>query len=108
MWMNVTCLVGRATADAKPRVTAGGTEYATIRVAVPRGRDETDFFTVECWGKLGKIALDHVKTGKVLSLRCELRHTEWGSGADRRERVTIVARKLGFVGGVVPPETEVA
>lgn len=99
MWMNVACLVGRATAEPKTRETAGGTKYATLRIAVPRGRGETDFFTVELWGKLATVALAHVSKGTILTLRCELKQQAWVTNGERRERLALVARSLGVVRG---------
>ncbi len=97
MWMNVACLVGRAASEPKKRTTANGTEYVTLRVAVRRSNQHTDFFTVEMWGQLARHALDQVTVGRLLSLRCELRQQEWGSGEDRKEKVSLVVRKLGFL-----------
>lgn len=97
MWMNVACLVGRATADPRTRETAGGTKYATLRLAVPRARGETDFFTIELWGKLATVATSHVQKGMVLTLRCELKHQSWTAQGERRERIVLVARSLGIV-----------
>lgn len=97
MWMNVACLVGRATADPTARQTAGGTKYATIRLAVPRGRGETDFFTIELWGKLATVATTHVHKGMVLTVRCELKQHTWTTDGQRRERIALVARSLGLV-----------
>ena len=74
-----------------------GTEYVTLRVAVRRSADHTDFFTVELWGRLANVALNHVSTGRMLSLRCELRQQEWGEGEDRKERISLVVRKLGLL-----------
>jgi single-strand DNA-binding protein len=100
MWMNVACLVGRATAEPKARETAGGTKYATLRLAVPRGRGETDFFTIELWGKLATVAHAHVAKGTVVTLRCELKQQAWSAEGQRRERLVLVARSLGVVRGV--------
>jgi single-strand DNA-binding protein len=97
MWLNVTTLVGRATADPKQRETAGGTRYATLRLAVPRGRGETDFFTVELWGKLATVALSHVHRGVVVTVRAELKQQAWVADGQRRERVVITARSLGII-----------
>jgi single-strand DNA-binding protein len=97
MWMNVACLVGRATAEPKARETAGGTRYATLRIAVPRGRGETDFFTVELWGKLAAVAHTHVHKNTILTLRCEMRQQAWTADGQRRERLVLVARSLGVV-----------
>lgn len=97
MWMNVACLVGRAASEPRQKTTAGGTEYVTLRVAVRRSADHTDFFTVELWGRLAKVALNHVSTGRMLSLRCELRQQEWGEGDERKERISLVVRKLGLL-----------
>ena len=101
MWMNVACLVGRATAPPKQRETAGGTKYATLRLAVPRGRGETDFFTIELWGKLATVAHAHVAKGTVLTLRCELKQQAWTANGERRERLALVARSLGVVRGIL-------
>lgn len=106
MWMNVACLVGRATAEAKARETAGGTKYATLRIAVPRGRGETDFFTVELWGKLATVAHTHVQKGTILTLRCELKQQAWINNGERRERLALVARSLGIVRGVLDDTTD--
>lgn len=103
MWMNVACLVGRATSEPRRKTTTGGTEYATLRVAVRRSADQTDFFTVELWGRVAKIALKHVTTGRMIALRCELRQHEWGKGDERKERVSLVARKIGLLS--TPGET---
>ena len=102
MWMNVACLVGRAASEPRQKKTAGGTEYVTLRVAVRRSAEHTDFFTVELWGRLANVALNHVTTGRMLSLRCELKQQEWGDGDDRKERIVLVVRKMGFLS---PPGT---
>ena len=97
MWLNVTSLVGRATADPKQRETVGGTKYATLRIAVPRGRGETDFFTIELWGKLAAVAMNHVTRGVVVTVRAELRQQTWVADGSRRERVVVTARSLGII-----------
>lgn len=101
MWMNVACLVGRATADPKARETAGGTKYVTLRLAVPRGRGETDFFTVELWGKLAAVAQTHVHKNSILTIRCELKQQSWVAEGERRERLSLVARSLGIIRGTL-------
>ncbi len=94
MWMNVACLVGRAASDPKRKTTKGGTEYVTLRVAVPRNKHHTDFFTVELWGN---VALKHVTAGRMLSLRCEMRQEAWTKDGVRIERVGFNVRKLGLL-----------
>ena len=110
MWMNVACLVGRVASEPKRKTTSGGTEYATLRIAVRRSGNHTDFFTVECWGGLAKVALNHVKTGRMLSLRCELRQQEWGTGEGRKEQLSLVVRKLGLLASsdAMPIDAEAA
>jgi len=83
--------------EPKRKTTNGGTDYVTLRIAVRRSSDHTDFFTVECWGALAKFALGNVTTGRLLSLRCVLRQQEWGTGEQRKERVSLVVRKLGLL-----------
>lgn len=97
MWMNVTCLVGRAASEPKRRTTNNGAEYVTLRVAVRRSADHTDFFTVELWGRLASVALRQVTIGRMLSLRCELRQLEWNEAGERKERMVLAVRKLGFL-----------
>lgn len=110
MWMNVACLVGRVASEPRQKTTAGGAEYVTLRVAVRRSADHTDFFTVECWGRLAQVALKHAQIGRMLSLRCELRQEQWVAGDERRERVSLVVRKLGLLGSseMPIPEAEAA
>jgi single-strand DNA-binding protein len=97
MWMNVTCLVGRATAEPRQRQTAGGTPYVTLRIAVPRGRQQADYFTVELWGKLANAAQRLVVKGTIVSVRCELKQQAWVTDGQRRERTVILVRTLGVI-----------
>ena len=59
-------LVGNATAGAKVEKPEGKTAYADFTVAVSRGREETDFFPVRCFGKLVEGATKIKKGAKVL------------------------------------------
>jgi len=97
MWMNVTCLLGRSTAEPRQRQTAGGTPYVTLRIAVPRGHQQADYFTVELWGKLARVALRVVKKGTIVSVRCELKQQAWIADGQRRERIVILVRTLGVI-----------
>jgi single-strand DNA-binding protein len=97
MWMNVTCLLGRATAEPRQRQTAGGTPYVTLRIAVPRGHQQADYFTVELWGKLAHVATRLVTKGTIVSVRCELKQQAWVTEGQRRERILILVRTLGVI-----------
>ena len=97
MWMNVTCLLGRATAEPRQRQTAAGTPYVTLRIAVPRGHQQADYFTVELWGKLAHVATRHVMKGTIVSVRCELKQQAWVADGQRRERIVILVRTLGVI-----------
>lgn len=97
MWMNVTCLLGRATAEPRQRQTAGGTPYVTLRIAVPRGYQQADYFTVELWGKLAHVATRLVTKGTIVSVRCELKQQAWVTEGQRRERILILVRTLGVI-----------
>ncbi len=103
MWMNVACLVGRAASEPKRRTTSTGAEYVTLRVAVRRSADQTDFFTVELWGRLANVAMKNVTTGRMLSLRCEIRQLAWGEGEERSERMVLHVRTLGFLSPPITP-----
>lgn len=56
--------------------------------------DDRCFVVIELCGEATN---DARSTGRMLSLRCELRQQEWGEGEDRKERISLLVRKLGLL-----------
>jgi single-strand DNA-binding protein len=84
-------IIGRLGKDPEKRTTRNGTAYTVFSVAVDRrwkGRDgspknETDWFNVEAWGKLGEICLSYLSKGGWCSWRAGCALTATNTRAKR-------------------------
>lgn len=57
--------IGRLTKDVEAKTTQTGKEVSHFNVAVrrPYSQDETDFFDVSAWGKMGENCAKYLKKG---------------------------------------------
>lgn len=80
--MNKATILGRLTKDPSINYSQTGTCVARFTMAVPRKykKEEADFISCICFGKLGEIIEKYVKKG---SLICVAGHIQTGSYTNR-------------------------
>ena len=63
-------LVGNLTGDPQSRVTQAGKNVCSFTVAVNRGhkKDETDFFRVSVWDRLGELCQQYLAKGRKVAV----------------------------------------
>lgn len=63
--MQKLIFIGRLTKEVDVKTTQSGKEVANFSVAVrrPYSQDETDFFDVSAWGKMGENCAKYLKKG---------------------------------------------
>jgi single stranded DNA-binding protein len=72
---NKWVFTGNLVKDPEAKETRGGKPYTNIRVAFNRGwgdREQTDFVSVLCYGKLGEYVLANGAKGKKVLVEAEL------------------------------------
>lgn len=101
--LNVVVLVGRLGQDAELKYFESGSVKARFTVAVDRtvGREnkQTDWFTVEAWGKLAEFAGEWLKKGQLVSVTGQLEVRQWtDQTGNTREALSIRAVEIRLEG----------
>src|SRR2546423_15681668 len=97
--MNSVNLIGRLTSDPVKRATTNGTDVTTMRLAIERVGDGSDYVNVAAFGKLALACKSHLAKGRQISVQGRLAHSEWTSKeGERRERHQVIANSVEFLG----------
>ncbi len=102
--LNKIMLIGRLGADPELRYTAQGTAVAQMRLAVNRRarsqegqepRDETDWFTVVAWERLGETCSQFLTRGSRVYFEGRLQIRSWeGQDGQKRYSTEVVANDM--------------
>ena len=101
--INQVILMGRLTRDPEMRTTTTGKSIASFSLAVDRGGqdDETDFFDVTAWEKLGELVNQYLSKGRRCLVQGRLRQDSWDDKetGKKRSRIEVVATDVTFLDG---------
>lgn len=100
MPLNLINLVGRAGQDPEVKYFESGSVVVKFNVAVRRTSTETDWFSIEIWGKTAEVAAQYVKKGSLIGITGSLKWDHWkdrNTGGDRSAPV-IRCDKLDLLG----------
>ena len=75
---------------------------ATFSIAVDRkdmGKDETDWFDIECWGGLAETCAEYLKKGSKVSVMCRVRKDSWKDieTGGNRSKIAFTAKDVQFL-----------
>ena len=96
--MNVFTASGRVGANAEMKYFESGTNVARFSLAVSRrarsGKDETDWFQCEAWGKTAELVINHAPKGReiMVSGSIELEKYTDKSGVGRTKTTVKVSQ----------------
>ena len=93
---NKVILIGRLVRDPESRVTVSGITNTKFTIAIDRigkkGSDTvTDFINIVAWRRLGEIASQYLKKGKLISVEGSLRIDTYEKDGIEREWVEVIA-----------------
>jgi single-strand DNA-binding protein len=101
--INQVILMGRLTRDPEVRTTSTGKTIASFSLAVDRGGqdDQTDFFDVTAWEKLGELVSQYLSKGRRCLVQGRLRQDSWDDKetGKKRTKVEVVATDVTFLDG---------
>ncbi len=101
--MNSVNLVARLTSEPVVRTTAGGTQVASLRLAVPRprrdGEDQgADYVDVVVFGRQAETCAQYLTKGRKVAVNGRLAHSEWtAEDGSRRQRLEVIANTVEFL-----------
>jgi single-strand DNA-binding protein len=107
--VNVVVITGNLTRDPELRSTGGGTSVCELRVAVNSRRkdgqsgewvDKPNYFDVTVWGAQGENCANYLSKGRPVAVEGRLDWREWEAkdGSGKRQKVSIVANSVQFLG----------
>lgn len=101
--INQVILMGRLTRDPEQRTTPSGKSVVSFSLAVDRtGQDDqTDFFDVTAWEKLGDLVMQYLSKGRRVLIQGRLRQDSWDDKetGKKRSRIEVVASDVTFLDG---------
>ena len=113
-------LIGRLGHDPEVRYTPKGTPSTRFNMAVSRAwksqegerKEETDWFSVDAWGRLGEICQEYLHKGSLVFIEGEIRIDQWENDkGERQSRPKIFLRGMqmldGRRNGGEPPGVEI-
>ena len=112
--LNRVQIIGRLGRDPEEKTTKNGSAYVVFPVAVDRRwrgrggetRKETDWFTVEAWGKLGEICKNYLNKGRLVFLEGRLRTTRYDHEGEVRFFTKVIANRMQMLDR--PKEEEIS
>ncbi|OPY66449.1 MAG: Single-stranded DNA-binding protein [Syntrophorhabdus sp. PtaU1.Bin050] len=106
--LNKAIIIGRLGADPELRHTADGIPVATFNVATTETRrdrngtkqDKTEWHRIVAWRKLGEIAAEYLKKGRLVYIEGKIQSREFeGRDGVKRKTFEIVASEMKMLGG---------
>ncbi len=100
--LNRVQIIGRLGKDPETRTTKNGSAVVSFPVAVDRmwksrdgeSRKETDWFSVEAWGKLGQICQKFLGKGRLVFIEGRLLTQRWENEGEVRYFTKVVAGSM--------------
>ena len=107
--VNVVVITGNLTRDPELRSTGGGTSVCELRVAVNSRRkdgstgewvDKPNYFDVTVFGAQGENCANYLSKGRPVAVEGRLDWREWEAkdGSGKRQKVSIIANSVQFLG----------
>ena len=106
--LNKVLLIGRLGADPELRYTADGVPVATFNVATSETykdksgakQEKTEWHRVVAWRKLGEIAGEYLKKGKLVYIEGKIQSREYeGKDGVKRKTFEIIASEMKMLSG---------
>lgn len=101
-------IVGNVGRDPEMRYTPSGQPVTNFSVAVNRRysagdgetREETEWFTIDCWGKLAETANQYLQKGKQVYIEGRIKLESWDdrNTGEKRQRMKVTATEMQFLG----------
>ena len=106
--LNKVLLIGRLGGDPELRYTADGVPVATFNVATSETykdkggtkQEKTEWHRVVAWRKLGEIAGEYLKKGKLVYIEGKIQSRDYeGKDGIKRKTFEIIASEMKMLGG---------
>lgn len=94
--MNVVILMGRLTKDPEIRATQSGDQVASFTLAVPKGKDATNFFRCTAFGRTAEFLEKYGRKGTKFITEGQLDINKWEKDGQKHEVPCIIVNRCEF------------
>lgn len=98
--MNQVNVTGWLTRDPEVKATPRGKVFCNLTLAVKSNfkKDETGFYTIECWERIAEICEKYLEKGSQIGVTGELVQYRWeGSEGSKKSKISIRAKQIDFL-----------
>ena len=100
--MNKVVLIGNLTRDVESGETKSGMRFANFSLAVNRrrkadGEQETDYFNVTAWGKLGELCSQYLAKGRKAAVEGRIQTRSYEKDGQKRMAWDVIAENVEFL-----------
>ena len=103
--LNRVQLIGYLGKDPESRFTPTGKKVASFSVAVTRrwrssegeGKEATDWFNVEAWGRLGEICQEYLSKGRLVFIEGRLQTDRYEQDSEIHYFTKVITQNLQFL-----------
>jgi len=96
--MNIVVLIGNLASEPELRHTPAGKAVCEFRIAVSRGKDEADFFSIVTWERQAELCAEYIAKGSKVGVEGRLLHSTWEKDGAKRSKIEVVAHRVNFLG----------
>lgn len=100
MSINSVVISGRVGGDPDVKYFEGGKVVANFSVAVSLDKENSDWYSIEAWGKTAELCANYVRKGGLIGVTGSLKTQTWKdkeTGKDR-SKVVILANRIELLG----------
>jgi single-strand DNA-binding protein len=100
--LNRVQLIGRLGRDPESRFTPSGKQVCSFSMAVNRtwrdregkAHEETDWFNVDAWGRLGEVCQQYLSKGRLVYIEGRLRTDQYEQEGETRYFTRVIASQM--------------
>lgn len=94
--MNIVILMGRLTKDPEIRATQSGDQVASFTLAVPKGKDATNFFRCTAFGQTATFLEKYGRQGVKFVTEGRLDVNKWEKDGQKHEMTYVIVNRCEF------------
>jgi single-strand DNA-binding protein len=106
--VNVVTLIGNLATEVELREVGPDKKVASFVLAVDRASRDggADFVRVSAWDRQAELCAEFLGKGRRIAVDGRLKSRSWEEDGRRRSALEVVARRVEFLGGGPPAESD--
>lgn len=103
--LNKVLIIGNVGGEPQMRFTPSGKQVTSFNVATNNrykdangeSREETEWFSVVCWGKLAELCNQYLKKGSLVFVEGRNKTRSWDKDGEKHYKTELIGNKVVFL-----------